>query len=158
MSKITYRADERLQFDEYADFLTRSDLGSQYPLEDFMTRMPTLLEHYDVGVTARNEDGLLVGACLGITDFAYYLFVVNIGVAREYQRQGIGTTMLQMVQEAAGGKNKICMILDAASCSRGFYEKYGFDHWQTVVVFDKEPWTGMMLTHEKLEELKKAAK
>ncbi|MEE4194321.1 MAG: GNAT family N-acetyltransferase [Anaerolineae bacterium] len=158
VNNISYRTDERLQFDEYADFLTRTDLGNQYPAEDFMTRMPMLLKNYSVGITARNEDGLLVGACLGVTDFAYYLFVIDIGVARDYVSHGIGSQLLRLAHETAGGEDKICMVLDSASCSRGFYEKFGFEHWQTLVVYDKEPWTEMELTPEKLAELKKNAK
>lgn len=154
---ISYRADERLQFDEYADFLTRTDLGSQYPEEDFMERMPTLLKNYSVGITARDEDGTLVGACLGVTDFAYYLFVIDLGVVRGHQKQGIGKTLLRMAHEAAGGEDKICMVLDSASSARGFYEKFGFEHWQSIMVYDKEPWTEMEFTAQKLEELKKKA-
>lgn len=157
-NKISYRADERLQFDEYADFLTRTDLGHQYPAEDFMTRMPALLKNYSVGITARDENGLLVGACLGITDFAYYLFVIDLGVARGYEKQGIGKQLIRRTHEAAGGEDKICMILDSASSARGFYEKVGFEHWQSVMVYDKEPWTEMEFTVEKLAEFKKNAK
>ena len=155
---ISYRADERLKFDEYAEFLTRTDLGNQYPEEDFMTRLPTFLQHYDVGITAREADGTLVGACLGITDFAYYLFVIDLGVARGYEKQGIGTELLRMAHEAAGGEDQICMVLDSASTARGFYEKFGFEHWQSIMVYDKEPWTEMELTPQKLEQLKKNAK
>ena len=156
--KIQYRADERLQFDEYADFLTRTDLGNQYPEEDFMTRMPALLKNYDVGITARDENGLLIGACLGVTDFAYYLFVIDLGVARGYEKQGIGKQLIHKAHEAAGGEEKICMVLDAASTARGFYEKVGFEHWQSIMVYDKEPWTEMELTPERLEVFKRAAK
>lgn len=153
---ITYRADERLQFDEYADFLTHTDLGNQYPAEDFMTRMPTLLQNYTVGITARDEDGRLVGACLAVTDFAYYMLVIDLGVVRGYEQQGIGKTLLRKAHEAAGGEKKICMILDSASSARGFYEKSGFEHWQSIMVYDKQPWTEMEFTPEKLAEFKQA--
>lgn len=157
MNNISYRADERLQFDEYADFLTRSDLGKQYASEDFVERLKALLQNHSVSITARNEEGLLVGACLGITDYAYYLFVIDLGVARGWENHGIGTTLLNKIHEAAGGKDKICMVMDTSSCARDFCGHYGFEHWHSIMVFDKEPWTDMELTPEKLAELKKEA-
>jgi ribosomal protein S18 acetylase RimI-like enzyme len=156
-NKITYRNDERLTFEEYADFLTRTDLGNQYPEEDFMQRMPTLLKNYDVGITARDEQGVLVGACLGVTDFAYYLFVIDLGVVRGYERQGIGTRLIRMAHETAGGDQRICMVLDSATEARAFYEKAGFEHWQSIMVYDREPWTEMQLTPEKLAQFQQQA-
>ena len=81
---------ERLTPAEYVDFLKRTDLGSQYPRERFEERIPKLLRNVSVSLAARNEDGLLVGALLGLTDFAYWLYVTDLGVDRDYERRASG--------------------------------------------------------------------
>ena len=85
---------ERLTAAEYIGFLARTDLGSQYPRERFETRIPKLLENASVSLAARNEDGLLVGVLLGLTDFAYWLYVTDLGVDRDYERRGIGRRLM----------------------------------------------------------------
>ena len=55
---------------EYIDFLKRTDLGSQYPAERFEARIAKLVQNVSISLTARNEEGLLVGALFGLTDFA----------------------------------------------------------------------------------------
>ena len=67
---ITIR-EERVTAEEYIDFLKRTDLGSQYPKERFAERIPKLVRNVSVSLTARNADGLLVGALFGLTDFCY---------------------------------------------------------------------------------------
>ena len=67
---------ERITSDEYIAFLKHTDLGSQYPRERFEERIPRLLRNASISLAARNEEGRLVGALLGLTDFAYWLYVV----------------------------------------------------------------------------------
>ncbi|MCD4753919.1 MAG: GNAT family N-acetyltransferase [Anaerolineaceae bacterium] len=155
---IHYQTNERLTSEEYLDYLTRTDLGEQYPEEDFLERIDTLMKNYSVSATARTEDGLLLGAALGLTDFAYYLQVTDLSVARDSARQGIGMTLLTMIHEAAGGKERICMILDSAGPAIPFYEAYGLEKWASLMGREAEPWTFFKLTPEKLAALKAAEK
>ena len=92
--KITIR-EERVSAEEYIDFLKRTDLGSQYPKERFAERIPKLVRNVSVSLAARNADGLLVGALFGLTDFCYWLFVTDLGVDRDYERQGIATRLMK---------------------------------------------------------------
>lgn len=151
---IHYQTNERLTPDEYLDFLTRTDLGEQYPEENFLERIDTLMKHYSVSATARTEDGLLVGVALGLTDFAYYMQVTDLGVDRNYVKQGIGKTLLTKIHETAGGKDRICVILDSAAPAVPFYEKYGLEKWDSLMGYDPKPWTFFTLTPEKLAQLK----
>ena len=77
---IDYQENENLSFEEYYDFLKRSDLGSQYPKERFEERVRKLLTTRSVAVTARNDEGKLIGVAFGITDFVYFLFVTDLGM------------------------------------------------------------------------------
>ena len=145
---------ERLTPDEYLAFLTRCDLNFQYPLEDFLERIETLLKNTTLTLTARNDEGQLIGAAMGLTDFAYYLLVTDLGVDRAYVKQGIGKELLTRIHEAAGGKGRICVFLDAYDDAIGFYQNYGMQHSESLMYYDKAPWTRFTLTAEKLAELK----
>ena len=47
--------EERITRNEYIDFLKRTDLGSQYPMEDFNYRIQTLVEKVSISLIARDE-------------------------------------------------------------------------------------------------------
>jgi len=151
---ITYTDNQRLQPREYLEFLTRTDLGQQYPQEDFIERITTLVQRTSITITARDEVGLLVGVAMGVTDFAYYLLVTDLGVDREYTGQGIGRELLERIHTAAGGKQRICVFLDTYTPAQGFYRKCGFEMADSVMYsLDESAWTFFDLTPEKLEEL-----
>ena len=89
MNDITYHFNETIEFRDYKDFLKRTDLGSQYPEENFKERIKKLLSNRTLSVTARNKDNILVGICFGLTDFSYFLFISDLGVDRNYENLGI---------------------------------------------------------------------
>ncbi len=62
-----------------------------------------------ISLVARNEDGLAVGVLFGLTDFAYWLYVTDLGVDRDYEGQGIGSRLMKTAHEAAGGKKDIAV-------------------------------------------------
>ncbi len=132
---------ERLSPGEYIDFLKRTDLGSQYPLERFAERIPRLLENASISLAARNEDGLLIGVLLGLTDFAYWLYVTDLGVDRRFERQGIGRSLMKNAHELAGGEKDVAVYLIANDRAVPFYERIGMERADDVMRFDKVEWT-----------------
>ena len=46
---------ERISPEDYIEFLTRTDLGSQYPKERFSERIPKLLKNASISLTAKDE-------------------------------------------------------------------------------------------------------
>ena len=134
-------SEERLSAAEYIDFLKRTDLGSQYPAERFETRIPKLLASASVSLAARNGEGLLVGVLLGLTDFAYWLFVTDLGVDRAYERQGIGSRLMKTAHELAGGERDIAVYLVANENAIPFYEKLGMERSEDVMQNNHIDWT-----------------
>ena len=132
---------ERLTTAEYIGFLARTDLGSQYPRERFETRIPRLLKSVSLSLAARNEDGLLVGVLLGLTDFAYWLYVTDLGVDRDYERQGIGRRLMKEALELAGGEKDIAVYLIANENAVPFYEKLGMERSTDVMQYNHIDWT-----------------
>ena len=137
---ITIR-EERVSPEEYIEFLKRTDLGSQYPKERFAERIPKLVKNVSISLTARNEAGLLVGALFGLTDYCYWLYVTDLGVDRDYERQGIATRLMKQAHELAGGEKDIAMYLIANENAVPFYEKLGMKYADDVMQYNHIEWT-----------------
>ena len=133
--------EERLTGEEYIEFLKHTDLGSQYPKERFRERIGILVERASISLVARNDAGAIVGVCFGITDFAYWLFITDLGVVRECTGQGIGTALVRRLHEAAGGRDNIIMYTCFNENAYGFYEKLGMWKPNDVVVLNQAQWT-----------------
>lgn len=132
---------ERLTADEYIAFLKTTNLGSQYPKERFRERIETLVSTVPISLVARDSAGAVIGAVFGITDFAYWLFVTDLGVARDWEKKGIGTALLKQAHEAAGREKDIAMYLVANSNAIPFYEKFGMRKTDEVMEFNHIDWT-----------------
>ena len=132
---------EKLNAEEYIDFLKRTDLGSQYPKERFRERIPKLLENASISLTARNDENRIVGVLLGLTDFAYWLYVTDLGVDRDYERQGIGRKLMEKAHEMAGGEKDIAVYLIANEQAVPFYEKLGMKKADDVMQYNHIEWT-----------------
>ena len=101
--------EERISADDYIDFLKRSDLGSQYPKERFRERIERLVTNASISLTARDAQGKMIGVLLGLTDFAYWLYITDLGVDRDYVKNGIGTSLMKIAHETAGGEKDIAV-------------------------------------------------
>lgn len=137
---ITIR-EERISAGEYIDFLKRTDLGSQYPKERFNERIEKLVKNVSISLVARNEDGLIVGVLFAITDFAYWLFLTDLGVDRAYVRQGIGKKLIKTAHEIAGGEKDIAIYTVANENAIQFYEKLGMKKSDDVMQYFHIEWT-----------------
>ena len=132
---------ERLSPEEYIEFLKHTGLGSQYPRERFEERIPRLLESVSISLTARDGNNRLVGVLLGLTDFAYWLYVTDLGVDRDYERQGIGSRLMKKAHEIAGGEKDIAVYLIANEDAVPFYEKLGMKRADDVMKYNHIEWT-----------------
>ena len=138
--KITIK-EERLTAEEYIDFLKRTDLGMQYPKERFAERIGKLVKTVSISLVARNEAGMITGVLFGLTDFAYWLYITDLGVDRDYEGQGIGTKLIRKAHELAGGENDIAIYLIANEDAIPFYEKLGMKRADDVMSYNHIDWT-----------------
>ena len=139
--------EERLTASDYIAFLRRTDLGSQYPKERFHERIATLVEKVSISLTARDGAGDLIGVCFGITDFAYWLFITDLGVVREWTGKGVGKALVRELHRVAGGnlagggEKNIIMYTCANENATGFYEKLGMTKPHDIYMYNKVEWT-----------------
>ena len=132
--------EEKLNADSYIEFLSRTNLGSQYPKERFSERIHKLVKNVSISLVARDEEKI-VGVLFGLTDFAYWLYVTDLGVDRDYEGRGIGRTLMQKAHELAGGEKDIAVYLIANENAIPFYEKLGMKLSDDVMQYNKIEWT-----------------
>ena len=140
MDNVVIR-EERISADEYIDFLKRTDLGSQYPMERFHERIEKLVRNVSVSLIARDENNTVIGVLFGLTDYAYWLYVTDLGVDRSYERQGIGKQLMKTALEIAGGEKDIAVYLIANENAVPFYEKLGMKRADDVMKYTHIEWT-----------------
>lgn len=133
--------EERLSAEEFTDFLKRTDLGSQYPKERFAERISKLVNNATISLAARNNEGLIVGVLFGLTVYAYWLYVTDLGVDRAYEGQGIGRQLMKTAHDKAGGEKDIAVYLIANEKAIPFYEKLGMKKADDVMQYNRIQWT-----------------
>ena len=133
--------EEWITAGEYIDFLKRTDLGSQYPKERFEERIEKLVKNVSISLIARNDEGLIVGVLFGLTDFCYWLYITDLGVDRDYERQGIATKLMRTAHDLAGGQKDIAVYLIANENAVPFYEKLGMKKAEDVMKYNHIEWT-----------------
>ena len=146
LTPIVIIREERLTAEEYIAFLKRTDLGSQYPQERFKERISRLVNTVSISLTVRNEQGLLVGVLFGLTDYAYWLYITDLGVDRDYTRQGIGRRLMKTAHQLAGGEKDIAVYLIANENAVPFYEKCGMKKADDGMQYNYIEWTAFTVT------------
>lgn len=119
---VTYTSEPELSAEEFIDVLRRSTLAERRPADD-VDRILGMLQHADAIVTARNERGLLLGVSRAISDFHYCTYLSDLAVDTNFQRQGIGKTLIRKTHELVGLRTHL--ILLAAPQAREYYPRIG---------------------------------
>jgi GNAT superfamily N-acetyltransferase len=142
--KSIHIINKRISSEEYINFLKRTDLGSQYPKENFIRRIRSLVNNVSISLIAYDRDRI-IGICFGLTDFAYWLFISDLGIDRDYYRMGIGQVLLKEAQKLSGGIKNIIMFTTSNKKAVGFYKKCG---WKPTdfVMYNRIKWTKFTVT------------
>ena len=82
-----------------------------------------------------------IGVLFGLTDYAYWLFITDLGVDRDYENQGIGRQLMKAAHDVAGGERDIAIYLVANENAISFYEKPGMKKADDVMQYNKIEWT-----------------
>lgn len=98
-------------------------------------RMKRSLEHCDIVVFARNEADELVGIARALSDFAIETKILDMIIAPEYQRQGIGQKIMKKIEALAKGTN---IYFETEPKNFGFAAKCGYKKRKGLTVFFKQ--------------------
>lgn len=74
-------------------------------------------------------------------EYIEFLKRTDLGVDRNYERQGIATKLMKQAHEIAGGEKDIAVYLIANENAIPFYEKLGMKHADEVMKYNHIDWT-----------------
>jgi predicted N-acetyltransferase YhbS len=119
-SDITYEVERMPSPAEVAELYKAS--GIRRPHED-LGRIDKMLKHANLLVCARH-DGTLVGIARGLTDFSFCCYLSDLAVHRDYQRNGIGKELVNLVRRQLS--DEVMILLLAAPEAMDYYPPLGF--------------------------------
>ena len=90
------------------------------------TMLKNALEHSLFILTARDEEGKLIGFLRAVGDGYSIVYIQDIIVLPEYQRQGIGTQLLRQTLEYFKEVYQMILTTDSELKTLAFYESNGF--------------------------------
>ena len=97
-------------------------------------RMRRSLANCDIVVSARNDAGELVGIGRALSDFAIDTKILDLIIAPEYRRQGVGQRMMDAIARAARGTS---IYFETERKNFGFAKKCGYRPRRGLTVFTK---------------------
>jgi ribosomal protein S18 acetylase RimI-like enzyme len=118
---IDYQLEPALSAAELGDVFWRS--GILRPFDD-LPRLDQMIRKADLLITARDA-GRLVGIARSLTDFCFVCYLSDLAVDAQYQRQGIGKTLVQQTRSAIGDGTMLLLV--AAPEAVDYYGKIGFE-------------------------------
>lgn len=120
---IGYKINDAVSFEEL--FPLYEAVGwTNYTSNPIM--LQNALEHSLLLFSARDEEGKLIGFLRAVGDGYSIVYIQDIIVLPEYQRQGIGTQLLRQTLEYFNEVYQIILTTDSELKTIAFYEANGF--------------------------------
>ena len=120
---IGYKTNDAISFEEILP-LYEAVGWSNYTSNP--TMLQNALEHSLFLNSARDADGKLIGFLRAVGDGYSILYIQDIIVLPEYQRQGIGTQLLRQTMVYFNEVYQIILTTDSELKTIAFYEANGF--------------------------------
>lgn len=98
-------------------------------------RMTRSLANCDIVVSARNEDGELVGIGRALSDFAIDTKILDLVISEDYQRQGLGLAMMKRIAALAKGTS---IYFETEKKNFAFAARSGYKKRDGLTVFRKK--------------------
>lgn len=121
---------------QFIELLRASTLAGRRPVDD-PAIIQAMLDHAQLLVSAWHGTRL-VGIARTLTDFAYVGYLSDLAVDQEYQRQGIGTRLIERTRQELGPRS--FLVLLSAPTATEYYPHIGFtQHPSAWVLRHGEP-------------------
>ena len=130
---ISCAQDTGLSAAEYVSCVGQSTLGPTRPLAN-TARVQAFLDASNLVITARDNDGTLVGLFRGMTDWHWVSYCADLAVVESHQGQGIGGLLMDKAAAILGPG--VSIILLSLPGAQGFYQKIGLT--QTDAAFYRD--------------------
>jgi GNAT superfamily N-acetyltransferase len=118
---IKYKVNAKLDMDAVIEVIKSS--GLVRPVDD-VKRIRQMLDSASLIVTAWK--GLeLAGIARSLTDHCYCCYLSDLAVKKEYQRQGIGKTLIEITKEIIGEQTMLLLL--SSEPAMEYYPKLGLE-------------------------------
>ncbi len=123
--EFEYKTDANISVEQAISLYKKSTLGERRPVDrpDIFANM---LKHADLCITAWQGE-CLIGIARTLTDFSYVAYLADLAVDVEFQKQGIGTRLIEETKKQLGPEECMLVLL-AAPKANDYYPKLGFEH------------------------------
>lgn len=119
--EIQFRINEKVTAQAVIDVFKSS--GIVRPTDD-TKRIQTMIDNSNLVITAWN--GLeLIGIARSVTDYSYCCYLSDLAIKKEYQKFGIGKTLIELTQETIGEQTMLLLLSNVAAME--YYPKVGFE-------------------------------
>ncbi|MFD2114406.1 GNAT family N-acetyltransferase [Paenibacillus yanchengensis] len=98
-------------------------------------RIQAMLDHADILLTAWTGNRM-IGVARAITDWSYCCYLSDLAVDKDFQKLGIGKSLIYKVQEEIG--DEVSLILLAAPNAMTYYPKVGFDKIENSFIIQRK--------------------
>lgn len=121
MNGIKYKVNARVSVTEVIELFKSS--GINRPVDD-VKRIQQMLDNSNLTITAwRGME--LVGIARSLTDLCYCCYLSDLAVKKEYQKLGIGKTLIELTKEQVGDQTMLLLL--SATPAMEYYPKVGFE-------------------------------
>uniref|UniRef100_A0AAU2K0P9 GNAT family N-acetyltransferase n=1 Tax=Streptomyces sp. NBC_00049 TaxID=2903617 RepID=A0AAU2K0P9_9ACTN len=117
-----------LDVEEVIGLYRASTLAERRPVAD-VERFSRMLAGANLVVTARADDGGLIGIARSVTDGVYSTYLSDLAVDVAYQGKGVGRDLIRTTQEAAPQAK---LILLSAPAAVDYYPHVGFTRHESA--------------------------
>lgn len=121
LSQITVVVTDRIDVEEYLTVMAGSGLAGRRPYAD-ADRVGVILAHSSPLVTARTDDGTLIGVARCISDGGFATYLCDLAVVEEYQGRGVARELMEATRDACA---RTLLVVSAAPDVDEFYDHLG---------------------------------
>lgn len=121
VAEVTVAVEDRVGVQEYLTVMEGSGLDARRPYAD-EDRVGLVLAHSAPIVTARTDEGSLVGVARSISDGGFMTYLCDLAVVEAFQGQGLARAMVEETRDACG---PTLLIVSAAPEVDAFYDHLG---------------------------------
>ncbi len=130
--EIHFRINEKVSALAVMEVFRNS--GINRPFDD-EKRIQTMLDNSNLIISAWNGTEL-IGIARSITDFSYCCYLSDIAIKKEYQKFGIGKTMIEPTQQSIGEQTMLLLLSNTSAME--YYPKVGFEKVENGYVIKRK--------------------
>ena len=119
-TKITYKSDVVPSAQQIIELY--DDAALPRPTHD-PQRIQTMFENSDLIMTAWDGEKL-VGVSRTITDWVWCSYLADLAVSPDYERSGVGKTLVQLTKQKIGERSMLLLL--SVPAAMDYYPKVGF--------------------------------